>query len=105
MPDETHDWDALKVYVQAPDADDEFVEQCWLLADELVSKEIGTDVVPDVAVEQATVLCGSELYHRRNAPNGIASFTTPDGSPIRVARDPMVAAKPILSPFLGAGFA
>ena len=107
------DWEALADYVGASDVEADFVEACWDLATALVLKELGEDEiegeesagVPQVAVDQATLLCGSELYHRKNAPNGIAQFTTPDGTPIRVARDPMVAARPILAPFLTGGFA
>ena len=55
--------------------------------------------------ERAVLEVGSELFHRRNAPNGVAQFAALDGAPIRVARDPMVAARPLLSPYLGGGFA
>ena len=46
----------------------------------------------------------AELYHRKNTKNGIAQFAVPDmASPIRIARDPMVAAYPILNRFLMRG--
>jgi hypothetical protein len=57
-------------------------------------------------VTRAILECGSELFYRRNAPSGITQFATPDGqSAVRVARDPMVGAYPILAPYMAAGFA
>jgi hypothetical protein len=60
---------------------------------------------PDVILTRAIIEVASELYHRKNAPNGISQFATPEGNPIRVARDPMVAARPLLAPYVGGGFA
>jgi hypothetical protein len=57
-------------------------------------------------LNRAKIECGSELYHRRSAPNGVAQFATLDGgSAVRVARDPMIAAYPILVPYVGQGLA
>jgi len=71
-----------------------------------VNRFIGVAVVPADVLDRAKIECGSELYHRRSAPNGIAQFATLDGgSAIRVARDPMVAAIPLLQPFVGLGIA
>lgn len=73
-------------------------------ADALVTQFIGSVLgVPVGAIERAKLEAGSELFHRRQAPNGIAQFAAQDGAPVRVARDPMVGAYPILKPFLGAG--
>lgn len=72
---------------------------------QLVTTYVGTAVVPEVVLTRAIVEVASELYHRKNAPNGISQFATPEGNPIRVARDPMVAARPLLAPYVGGGFA
>ena len=87
--------------------DDAYVIQCWAQATALVSQYVeGSIVVTDPVaipleiVDRATLECSSELYHRRNAPNGVAQFATFDGPPIRVARDPMVGAYPILNRYL-----
>jgi len=56
-------------------------------------------------LERAYLEVGSELFHRRSAPNGVMQFTTLDGSAIRVARDPMVGAYPLLKRFVGFGLA
>ena len=98
-------------------ADQEFIQACLDAAIELVAKECGAVAegdpsvmvfpasVPLVIVNRAIIEVGSELYNRRQAPNGISQFAANDGSAIRVARDPMVAAYPILRPYLAGGFA
>lgn len=99
----------LAEYVGAPDSDSAYVEQCWDEADSLVTAYIGSiDPVIDLPiaiVDRATLEVGSELYHRRQAPNGVAQFSSFDGAPIRVARDPMLSAYPLLQRYLGAGLA
>lgn len=101
-------YDDLKAYVGAPDADDAFVADCWTVAHRLVDTYCGTklvDVDADV-LQRAKIECGSELYHRRSAPNGVAQFATLDGGQaVRVARNPMIAAVPLLEPYIGMGIA
>ena len=99
-------WEALKSYVGSSDVDDAFVEECWDEATALVASYTGTTDVPSSVLSRAIKECGSELYHRRSAPNGIAQFATMDGgAATRVARDPMVGAYPILRPYVGLGIA
>lgn len=95
----------LKSHVGASDEDNLFCQWCEEEAEELVTKYVGTVEVPDAILSLAIVEVGSEIYHRRSAPNGIAQFAAFDGSIIRVARDPMVAAYAILKPYLPLGFA
>lgn len=71
---------------------------------ELVAHHIGTATVPAPIVELASLEVARELYTRRDAPGGVLS-TFGDVGPIRLARDPMKAAYPILGPYLGGGFA
>lgn len=54
---------------------------------------------------RAELEVGAELYHRKNTKNAVAQFASPDGSPVRIARDPMVAAYPLLRQLVGGGFA
>lgn len=82
-------YENLKSYVGAPDSDDEFTEQCWDEANYLVNNFADADDVPEDIMNRAYLECGSELYHRRSAPNGIAQFSSFDGSPMRIAKDPM----------------
>jgi hypothetical protein len=96
----------LKTYVGAPNTDDTFVADCWDEAVALVTKFVGTATVNADVLNRAYIECGSELFHRRSAPNGVAQFATLDGgSAVRVARDPMIAAYPILVPWVGQGIA
>lgn len=85
--------------------DQAFIATCADEATALVDAWVGAATVPNAVLTRAYLEVGSELYNRRQAPNGISQFTTADGGAIRVARDPMVAARPILAPFLGLGFA
>lgn len=99
-------YDDLKAYVGASDSDNTFVSACWDEAHDLVDQYCGdaTVDVPTHILKRAKIEVGSELYHRRSAPNGVAQFATLDGgSAIRVARDPMVGAYPILARYLPAG--
>lgn len=71
---------------------------------ELVEHHIGTVNVPVIIVELASLEVARELYTRRDAPGGVLS-TFGDVGPVRLARDPLKAAYPILVPYLGGGFA
>jgi hypothetical protein len=93
----------LKDYVGASSNDDAFVEDCWNEAVELVASVVGDADVPSKVLNRAYLEAGSELYHRRSAPNGIAQFQTFDGAAIRVARDPLIGVYPILQRYLGMG--
>ncbi|MBB1482497.1 hypothetical protein H5392_01320 [Tessaracoccus sp. MC1865] len=96
---------SLAAYVNSS-PDDSFVVECWNQATALVDAYIGTAEVPHDAVSRATLEVAAELFHRRQAPGGITQFATIDGpSPVRLARDPMLGAYPILDRFLPGGFA
>lgn len=95
----------LRGYVGAGDTDTDFVQQCWYEAEALVTRYVGEAAVPDAVLGRASLEVGSELFHRRAAPNGVAQFASLEGAPVRVARDPMVGAYPILNRFLPGGFA
>lgn len=101
------DFVALREFVGAPHSEDDFTDACWHEAEALVINMCGEgiDRVPAVILQRAKLNCGSELYHQRSAPQGISQFASADGSVIRVARDPMVAAVKILQPFLPIGAA
>lgn len=105
---------AVAGYVGAPDADDTFVGEVTGEAAVLVVNFIGTagvrepdgtgqGRVPYQVASRAIVEVASELFHRRNAPNGLAQFAGLEGAPVRVARDPMLGAYPLLTPFVGGG--
>lgn len=79
----------------------EFIEECLDAGKALVSKYIGEAEVPSHVRYQAELICSSEIYHRRSAPNGVAQFASVDGSPIRIGKDPMAAVYPLLMPYVG----
>lgn len=96
------DWTDLRDYVgTATPADEAQAKDAWDTAFVLVTTYVGAAEVPTVIFDRAVLEVGSELFHRKNAPNGVAQFNTFDAAPIRVARDPMVAAYPLLAPYLG----
>ena len=79
-----------------------FIQSCLDSGTAQVANYVGViTVVPDEIHRQGTLICSSELFHRRSAPNGIAQFATMDGSAMRVAKDPMGAVYPLLLPYVG----
>jgi hypothetical protein len=91
----------FKDYVGTKDASD-FPQSCLTAGLALVTKFVGTvTTVPTEIQDQAVLMAASELFHRRNAPNGIAQFADFGGAAVRVGSDPMVAARQILMPYLG----
>lgn len=81
-----------------------FPQECLTAGQALVTNYIGeVSTVPTAIQDQAVLIASSEIFHRRSAPNGVAQFASFDGSPIRVAKDPMNAVYPLLIPFVGFG--
>jgi len=78
-----------------------FPQECLTSGLALVTRYVGTKTVPTAVKDQATLIASSELFHRRSAPNGVAQFASMDGSPVRVAKDPMNAVYPLLMPYTG----
>lgn len=93
-------WETLKDYLRSGEADDTFVERCFDDATELVADFVGETYVPTAKLELAILKTGSELYSQRDAPQGVSQFSDINANPIRVARDPLVAAKPILRKYV-----
>ena len=93
----------LQAYI-GTDESGSFITSCLVSGQAMVSRYIGViDLVPEEVSRQGVLICSSELFHRRSAPNGIAQFASMDGSPIRVGKDPMTAVYPLLLPFVGYG--
>ena len=93
----------LQSYIGTGETGD-FIEGCLTSGQKLVENYVGAVVsVPTEIVDQATLIVSSELFHRRSAPNGIAQFASMDGQPVRMGKDPMTAAYPLLLPFVGYG--
>jgi len=91
----------LQAYIGTEETGD-FIESCLDAGNAIVGNYIGeSDNVPHDVHNQAILIVSSELFHRRSAPNGIAQFASMDGQPVRMGKDPMAAAYPLLLPFLG----
>ena len=98
----------LAAFVAAPSTDP-YLQACCDEASELVSTYAGPSAasVPIAVYRRATLEVAADLYHRRSARNGVAGFDDNDltPAPVRINRDPLVPARPILRPWLGVGIA
>ena len=97
--------DDLLDYVGGNQSDLEYVGKCLVQAIMLVNAYcIRTPLIPQEILDNAYLQVGSELFHRRNAPSGIAQFSSLDGtSPVRVAKDPMTSIYPLLNRWVVSG--
>lgn len=95
--------DAFLKYVNGntSNADDrDLAQRCLSTSAQLIADYIGTATVPDPLLDEATREVAAELWYRRQAPGGVAQFAGLDGTTVRMARDPMVAAYPILQRYV-----
>ena len=92
----------LAAYCDTPESEE--VHRSLFSAEALVTRYVGSGVVPAEVLDSAILEVGSELFNRVNAPSGIMSLMA-DGVPVRTNRDPMTRAYPLLLPFLGVSFA
>ena len=97
---------ALAGYVQAP-ADSTYLARCLTDATGIIGAAIGGQTVPEFARQRAELEVAADLWHRRQARGGIATFDSPDSAPVpvRIARDALRAGWPYLAPHLPGGFA
>lgn len=93
----------LSEYVGAGASDAAQLGANLATAVELVTMAIGSASVPAPVQREAVMQTAAAIFHRRQAPNGIADFG--EAGPVRVSRDPMLAARPILAPYIAGGFA
>lgn len=91
----------FRAYVGTKEVSD-FVDSCLASANQMVAKFVGSARVPQAPLDSAVLSCASELFHRRSAPNGVAQFADL-GTAVRIAKDPMNAAREMLLPFTGPG--
>lgn len=79
----------------------DYLKGCVAVASQAVAYHIRACQVPEETRRRAVMEVAAELYHRKSAPNGIKSYGDLDGvAAVRVARDAMVAARPLLAPYL-----
>lgn len=90
---------SLRAFVGAgDDQDTELLTSSLSESVRLVSDFAGEATVPAEVARRAVLEVAADLFHRRNAPNGVQQFALPDGgyAPQRIARDPMTPAYPLL---------
>ncbi|XCB30287.1 hypothetical protein RQN30_02315 [Arcanobacterium hippocoleae] len=71
---------------------------------ELVSRFVGSSEVPETVQLAACLTVARDLHTASQAPGGVYS-PFGDGGAVRLARDPMKGAYPMLAPFVEGGFA
>lgn len=93
---------ALAQFVGARSTDD-YITSCAREAIALVASYVNPDNVPADILSRAILETGADLYHRRATRNGIAGFEDSDlaASPVRINRDPLAAARPLLARYAG----
>jgi hypothetical protein len=97
----TMDTETLRNYIGASALEDDFIGECLTTAELLVNEYCGKLAkIPQSVKERCYLEVGSELYHRRTAPMGVAQFATFDAAPVRIARDPLVGVYPILDRYI-----
>lgn len=107
----------LARYVSAA-PDDEHVAACLAEASGLVAAELGAEEVDGVEVtantflpvpaavrDRAVLEVAADLFYRRQTRLGVTGFADSDLNPLRVTRDPLAGARPILAPYMAGGFA
>lgn len=97
--------DAFRAYLRCTGTDGELAP-VYDAARLLVAQYVGHAyaLVPSEILALAVHKVGSELWVSRDSVGGIVTGYTDMGSGLRLARDPMVAARPLLAPYLSLGF-
>lgn len=90
----------FREYVGTDEVSD-FVTNCLAAGSALVTRYIGTKTVPVSIQDEAILIASSELFYRRQSPQGVTQFASMDGSVIRAGKDPMTACVPLLQPWVG----
>lgn len=81
---------------------DEYLQQCVEEAIELVQKHVAGVEVPEPILQRAVIECGADLYWRRQARSGVATFDSEGAlETVRIGLDPMRSARAVLAPYLG----
>lgn len=76
----------------------------------LVTNYIGDALVDPLIIDRATLLVAVEQINQDNAPNGVLNQTYDVGvgdiasTPVRIGRDPMKPAYPVLAPWVSGKF-
>lgn len=93
----------VRSYVGASVTDEPFIAEKIAEAQAIITKYVGNTDVPHSVMESCVTQVAAELFHRRQAPNGIAQFSSLDGTPQRIANDPMSSVYKILGRYVTQG--
>ena len=105
MEDSTPDQlDALRAYLHNPTAADGELTPVLDGARHLVAAATTGKDVPGEIITLAVHKVAAELWAARDAVGGIVAGYSDIGGSVRLARDPMIAARPILAPWIGVTF-
>ena len=102
--DLTEALDALRAYLHNPTATDAELTPVLTSATHLVDKATSGRDVPGEILTLAVHKVAAELWAARDAVGGIVAGYSDLGGSVRLARDPMIAARPILAPWIGVAF-
>jgi hypothetical protein len=92
----------FRAYIGTDETSD-FVSECLTAGHALVTKFVGDAEVPTSIHDNAVLITASELFYRRQSPQGVTQFASMDGSPVRAAKDPMNASRELLRPYVSFG--
>lgn len=95
----------LSVYVNAGPSDLAYITECLDQSTRLVMDYVGDVTVPEEVLSRVVLEVGADLFYRKGTKHGTAQFADVDANPIRIARDPLTAAYPLLKRYVGGGFA
>lgn len=84
-----------------------FIEDAAQEALDLVTTLVGTRAasIPDGIGRRACIEVAADLFYRRSARNGIVGINSMEVTPVRIQRDPLTPAYPLLVQYLGRGIA
>lgn len=93
---------ALADYLGSPSLPDQDADTVIDAAAQLVDKTLGENIddVPGSIRSQAEVIVAAELWRRRDAPGGVVNAWGDTATPVRLARDPITPALPLLRPWM-----
>lgn len=77
----------------------EYASNAW----QAIAAYLGPESVPDSLMRQAVHIVALEFQRREKAPGGVLAAFGGEGGPVRLARDPLTPAYPLLKPFIKAG--
>ncbi|MBZ4486277.1 hypothetical protein [Microbacterium sp. cx-55] len=107
MADDTARATALDWYVEAKGEDADYAKETEAVATQMVNDFIGGEAnpygVPAPVLARAVLEVGADLYYRKASRNGVVQLGGVDPQMFRLNRDPMVAAYPLLRPYLVMG--